>query len=272
MPTIKNRQGHALYVKEQGQGRPVVLIHGWPLQADAWDHLGLCLAEAGLRAIAYDRRGFGRSDQPADGYDYDRFADDLEDVLAHAGAEDATLIGFSMGGGEVARYLSRQGPGRIRNAVLIGSVVPLLVRTADHSEGVDPAVYEGVLQAIRNDRAAFFRKFFSSFYGTDQRPGLVSEEVLQWSWNMAMQAGLGPTLACVKAFSSTDLRPDLKAMTVPLLLVHGKADNTVPIDITSRAVARQLPHARLIEYEGHAHGLLASNKEQLAKDILAFMG
>lgn len=272
MAKIRNRQGHMLYVKEQGHGRPVVLVHGWPLQADVWDHLGLCLAEAGLRAVAYDRRGFGRSDQPVDGYDYDAFSDDLEDVLAHQDARDATLIGVSMGGGEVARYLSRHGSGRIRNAVLIAPVVPMLVRTADHPEGVDPAVYQGVLQAIRNDRAAFFRKFFPGYYGTDQHSGLVSEEVLQWSWNMAMQAGLAPTLACVKAFSSTDFRPDLKAMTLPLLLIHGKADNTVPMDITSREVARQLPHARLIEYEGHAHGLLASSKEQLAKDILAFIG
>lgn len=262
--------GTRLYVKDWGRGRPVVMLHGWPLTADSFDDLALALADAGLRAISYDRRGFGRSDQPWSGYDYDTLADDLAVVLEHTGATDVTLLGFSMGGGEVARYLSRHGTGRVRQAVLVASVVPFLLKTPDNPDGIDAAVFEEMAGAIAADRAAFWPGFFKDFFGVALISSPVSHEVLDWSRAMAMQAGLKPTLACAQAFSGTDFRPDLAAFKVATLIIHGTADETVPIEISARKAAAGIPHATLIEYEGAPHGLLASHKERLIADVLAF--
>lgn len=248
-----------------------MLLHGWPLTADTFDDLGLALADAGMNAIAYDRRGFGRSEQPVDGYDYDTMADDLADVLDHYDAQDATLIAFSMGGGEIARYLSRHGAQRIRNVVLISSIVPYMLRTSDHPEGVEQPVFDDIAAAIRKDRAGFWGGFFKDFYGVGLLEHPVSMEVLEWSRTLAMQAGLNATLQCAKAFSSTDLRPDLQAFTVPTLIIHGTADKTVPIAPTARKAAQAIRGSRLIEYDGAAHGLLASHKDRLERDILDFL-
>lgn len=272
MTMVTTRDGTRLYCKEQGHGRPVVLIHGWPLTSDSWDPIALALAEAGFRAIAYDRRGFGRSDQPWHGYDYDTFADDLADVMAHCGVEaDAALIGFSMGGGEIARYMSRhQGLG-VTQAALISSVVPYLMRDDSNPEGVPENVFAEMDQGIRDDRAHFFAQFFKTFFGVGLVSKPVSGEVLDWAWNMAMQAGLHPTLAAVKAFSSTDFRGDLPAITVPTLIVHGTADKTVPIDATGREAARHLSDALLIEYTDEPHGVFATQTKALASDLITFL-
>ena len=260
-----------LYYKDWGTGRPVILIHSWPLSADVFDDLGMAIADAGMRAIAYDRRGFGRSEQPWDGYDYDTLADDLAAVVEHTGSRNAALVGFSMGGGEVARYLSRHRGRHVTQAVLIASVLPYLLRDASNPEGVDGSIFEGVANGIRKDRAGFWAGFFKDIYGVTPESRLVSDEVVEWSRDVAMQASLKATLACAHAFATTDFRPDLAAFTVPTLMIHGTADKAVPIDVSSRRTVASLPGARLIEYEGAPHGLVASHKTQLASDVLQFL-
>jgi len=271
MPYVTTSDGVELFVKDWGRGRPVVLIHGWPLSSDTWDELSLTLAEQGYRAVAYDRRGFGRSDQPWHGYDYDRFADDLADVMTELDLADAAIIGFSMGGGEVARYLSRHGTQRIRQAALIGSIVPYLLKTDDNPDGAPQDVLDDIAAQIRDDRAAFFQTFFRNFYGVGMISQPVSHGVIENSWRQAMMAGLHPILAAARAFGSTDLRADLAAFTVPTLIVHGTGDAIVPIDATSRAAARAIPQANLIEYDDAPHGLLAANKDAVAHDVLSFL-
>lgn len=267
MPYATARDGTRIYYKDWGQGRPVVLIHGWPLSSDTFDDAALALAERGYRAIAHDRRGFGRSDQPWDGYDYDTFADDVAAVLSDAKVDQPVAIaGFSMGGGEVARFLTRHQALPVSHAVLIGSVVPFLLETDDH-EGAPKAVFDGMIQGIKDDRPKFFREFLKAFFG----PGLVSDEVIDDAWRQAMMAGLKPTLACVRAFSETDFRPDLANFTMPTLIIHGVQDQTVPIDLTARAAAKAIQGAKLVEYEDAAHGLFASHKDRLVTDLLSFL-
>ena len=272
MPYARTRDGHRLYYKDWGSGRPVILIHGWPLSADSWDDQALAIANVGMRAIAYDRRGFGRSDQPWSGYDYDTLSDDLADVMAEAGVgANVALVGFSMGGGEVARYMSRHGGGGVTQAALIGSVVPCLRKSGDNSHGVPQAQFDVMMEGVEKDRAAFFASFFPQFFGVGLIASPVSDEVLDWAWRLAMQAGLKPTLAAAQAFASTDFRPDLPAFTVPTLIIHGTSDKIVPIDATGRAAAKAIPNARLIEYEGEPHGLFATQKQRLTEDLLEFL-
>lgn len=272
MPTITARDGTRLYAKSWGSGRPVILLHGWPLSADSWDDQAMVLAEGGYRAIAYDRRGFGRSDQPWTGYDYDTFSDDLADVIEALGVEDAAIVGFSMGGGEVARYMSRHDGRKVIQAGLVSSVVPFVLQTADNPDGAPESVFDDMLEKINLDRAAFFTTFFEQFYGVGWISQPVSSEVLQWSANVAMMASLKATLACVQAFSRTDFRGDLAAFRVPTLIVHGTGDKTVPIDPTARAAAKTLAtSAKLLEYDGAPHGLNVTNKDQLSRDLLAFL-
>jgi non-heme chloroperoxidase len=272
MHMVEARDGTHLYVKSWGEGRPVMLIHGWPLSADSWDPVALALAENGYRAIAYDRRGFGRSQQPWRGYDYDTFADDLADVMkAQDATADVALIGFSMGGGEVARYMSRHGGFGVTQAALISSVVPYMLQGDDNSDGVPQEQFDAMEKGMREDRAKFFRTFFKQFFGMGLVSHPVSDETLDLAWATAMMAGLHPTLAAAKAFATTDFRPDLPSLTVPTLVIHGTADKTVPIDATGRAVARAVPQAHLIEYDGEAHGVFATQTERLIGDLLAFL-
>ena len=271
MAKIKTRDGTELYVKDWGSGRPVILMSGWPLSSDSWDNGAMAIADAGMRAIAYDRRGFGRSDQPWTGYNYDTLADDLADVIEATGATDATIVGFSMGGGEVARYLSRHGGKGVRQAALIASVVPYMPKTSDNPDGTPQSVFDEMAAGMMEDRAHFFGKFFKDFYGVGYFEKPVSSEVIDWSVNQAMMASLKATLDCAAAFSSTDFRPDLPAFTVPTLIIHGSGDKTVPIDPSARAAAKAIPHSTLIEYDDAPHGLFATHKDQLNKDLLAFL-
>ena len=272
MPLITTRDETDLYVKQWGEeGRDIVLVHGWPLNADSWDDVALALAEAGHRVTAYDRRGFGRSDQPWDGYDYDTFADDLADVMEAAEVEDALLVGFSMGGGEVARYLSRHDKAGVAKVALISSVVPFMLQTADNPDGAPAKVFEDMKAGIRDDRAGFMQTFAPQFFGNGWVVKAVSDGVLDSFFQMAMLAGLWPTLACVDAFSSTDFRGDMAAFDLPTLIIHGTDDRTVPIDVSARRAAVAIPHARLVEYEGAAHGVLVTHKDQVVRDLLAFL-
>lgn len=272
MPYATAKDGTRLYYKDWGSGRPVVLMHGWPLSGDTFDSTALALAEKGYRAIVPDRRGFGRSDQPWEGYDYDTFTDDLTAVLDAAGVGDRIAIaGFSMGGGEVARFVGRHGSDRVTHAVLIGSVVPFLLKTGDNPDGAPKDVFDGMVEGIRADRAKFFDDFLKDFFGVGWAAP-VSEAAIHNAWRQAMLAGLKPTLDCVCAFSETDFRPDLGNFTMPTLIVHGVEDRTVPIDLTARAAAKAIEGARLVEYEDGAHGLFESHGERLNRDLLEFLG
>ncbi len=272
MAMIETRDGTWLYVKDWGVGNPVILIHGWPLSSDSWDPVADALANAGHRVIAYDRRGFGRSGQSSDGYDYDSFADDLADVMEKTGAtENVTLVGFSMGGGEVARYMSRhQGKGVMR-AALIASVVPYMLQTDDNPEGVPQEIFDQMTQGMLDDRPAFMKTFLNDFFGVGWLSKPVSSAVLDWAWRLTMQAGLRPTLKAAEAFSSTDFRPDLPSFKVPTLIIHGTADKTVPIEPTASAAASMIDDVQLIEYDGSPHGLFETDRDRLIGDLMAFL-
>lgn len=271
MHRITTADTTSLYFKDWGEGSPVVLVHGWPLNADSWDDLAVSLVEAGHRVISYDRRGFGRSSQPWNGYDYDTLADDLWELMEQLDVQDATLVGFSMGGGEVARYMSRHQGKNVARTVLISSVLPFRLKTADNPAGAEASAFDKTAKALMDDRAKFFTGFFRDFFSLGSIDSRVSDETLRWAHNTAMQAGLRPTVAAMRAFSSTDFRPDLAAFDVPTLLIHGTDDKTVPIAASSRLAAAGIAGSQLIEYEGAPHGLFVSHKQRLAKDLLAFL-
>ena len=260
-----------LYVKDWGTGSPVILLHGWPLSSDSWDDHAMAIADAGHRAIAYDRRGFGRSSQPWSGYDYDTLADDLAAVIEQTGAQDVTLVGFSMGGGEVARYMSRHSGKSVVKAALISSVLPYRLKAEDNPAGTEQAEFELTAMALQKDRPDFLAGFFKSFFGIGMLSSPVSDELLEWARAIAMQASLKATIECLKSFSTTDFRQDLSAFRVPTMIIHGTEDKTVPIEASARIAAKGIPGARLIEYKGAPHGLFATEKELLTEDLLSFI-
>jgi non-heme chloroperoxidase len=272
MPYITTADNTQIYYKDWGRGRPVVLIHGWPLSADSWDDQALALANAGHRVIAYDRRGFGRSSQPWTGYDYNTLTDDLREVMKSLDVTDAALVGFSMGGGEVARYMKKYNGAGISQTALIASILPFKLKTPDNPLGTEEKVLEETLAGIRQDRAKFFTEFFRKFYGVDgkSKPP-VSDELLHASWNVAMQAGLNATLACAESFFKTDFRADLASFKVPTLIIHGTEDKNVPIDGSARLAAKGIKSATLIVYDGSPHGLLATDKQRVTDDLVSFL-
>jgi len=271
MPFIKTRDDVAIHYNDWGTGKPVVLIHGWPLSGAMWEYQATFLAAQGLRVIAYDRRGFGESGKPYSGYDYDTFAEDLAALMEGLDLKGATLVGFSMGGGEVARYLARHGSARVAKAVLVSAVTPFLVKTPDHEDGVPRDTFDEMTRNLTDDRPAFLSTFGKGFFGAGMLNFTVTSEILQWASNLALQASPKATLDCVRAFSETDFRNDMRAFDVPTLVIHGDADATVPIDVSARAAARMVPGARLIEYGGAPHGLFFTDKARLNADLLAFV-
>jgi non-heme chloroperoxidase len=271
MPYITTADATQLYFKDWGKGRPVILAHGWPLSADSWDDQAMAIAEAGYRAIAYDRRGFGRSSQPWEGYDYDTLADDLAAVIEQTGAKDAVIIGFSMGGGEIARYLSRHSAKDVKQAALVSSIVPFRLRTDSELSGAAKDALVELVGAIKQDRARFFAGFFKDFFGVESMTNPCSMEVVEWARSIAMQASLRATLECARAFSTTDFREDMPAFTLPTLVIHGTADKTVPITAVGRAAVQKMTQAVLIEYDSAPHGLFATEKDRLTDDLLAFI-
>jgi pimeloyl-ACP methyl ester carboxylesterase len=269
---VKAQDGTEIYYRDWGTGAPVVLIHGWPLNGDMWEKQATFLAEHGLRVITYDRHGYGRSGQPWNGYDYDTFASDLNALMESLDLRGASLVGFSMGGGEVVRYLSRYGTDRVSKAVLISAVTPYLLKTADNPEGVDPKVFAEIAENIRKDRPAFLQEFGPKFYGRTVLNHTVSEADLEWTQWMALMASLRSTLAAAKAWSTTDFREDMKGITIPVLVIHGTGDSTVPIDVAGRRSAKILPNATLSEYDGEPHGLFLTAADRLNQELLDFIG
>jgi len=270
MPYVETRDGTQLYYKDWGAGRPVVFIHGWPLNADMWEYQMPVLGAQGLRCVAYDRRGFGRSDQPWGGYDYDTFADDLAALLDKLDLRDVVLVGFSMGGGEVARYLSRHGTARVAKVALVAAVTPFLLKTADNPDGADKGLFDDMVEGLNKDRPNFLADFGKTFFGAGLLNFSVSAEILQWALTLALQASPKATIDCVRAFSDTDFRADMGAFTVPTLIIHGDADKIVPIEISGRAAAKMIPGARLKEYAGAPHALFFTEKDRFNQDILEF--
>src|ERR1700745_505033 len=251
-----------LYYEDHGSGDPVVLIHGYPLSGASWEKQVSALLSAGRRVITYDRRGFGNSSQPTTGYNYDTFAEDLQKVVTKLELRDFALVGFSMGGGEVARYLGKYGSKGVSSAVFISSVPPFLLKTADNPEGVDGSVFEGIKKAIIADRYSFFTEFFKNFYNTDVLMGKrVSQHVVQASWNLAASASATASLACVPTWLE-DFRNDLARVDVPALVVHGDADRIVPIAASGLRTAKLIKGARQLVVKGGPHCITWTHAEE----------
>lgn len=264
---LRTMDGTSIFYEDTGTGKPLVLIHGWPLSSAMWEYQLNVLPERGIRCIAYDRRGFGRSDHPAHGYDYDTLASDLNDVLEHLDLQEVTLAGFSMGGGEVVRYMRSFAGKRVSRIALISAVTPFMVKTADNPDGVDKSVFDDMLAGLLKDRPAFLTDFTKSFFGVGWVTSPVSDPMLAASCEVAMQASSRATLACVKAFAGTDFRADLAAINVPTLVIHGDADKTVPIEASGRRTAEMIKTAQLAVYSGAAHGLFYTERDRLNDDL-----
>jgi non-heme chloroperoxidase len=261
-----------LYYEDHGSGKPVILIHGYPLSGASWEKQIPGLLEAGHRVITYDRRGFGKSSQPTTGYNYDTFAEDLYKVVSHLELRDFALVGFSMGGGEVARYLGKYGSKGVSNAVFISSVPPFLLKTKDNPEGVDGSVFEGIQKAIIADRYTFFTEFFKNFYNTDVFMGKrVSEHVVHASWNLAAGTSATASLACVPTWYE-DFRDDLSRVDVPTLVIHGDADRIVPFTAAGMRTAKLIKGARLVTVKEGPHCITWTHAEQVNSALLEFLG
>jgi pimeloyl-ACP methyl ester carboxylesterase len=260
-----------LYYEDVGSGSPVVLIHGWPLSGASWEKQRAALLAAGHRVITYDRRGFGRSSKAGAGYNYDTFAADLDRLLRKLNLKKVALVGFSMGSGEVTRYLAKYGSKRVRRAVLIGTLGPYLLKTSDNPEGVDAKVFEDIKAAIRADRPAFLMEFLRNFYNYDVTGGkLVSERVLEDNWNVAAGASAIGTLACVDAWIE-DFRKDVKKNNVPTLILHGDADRILPPDATARRQAKMIKKVKFVELPGGPHGVLWTHADRINAELVSFL-
>lgn len=272
--TITTRDGVELYYKDWGSrnGPVVVFSHGWPLNSDSWESQMLFLAAKGYRVVAHDRRGHGRSSQPWEGNDMDHYADDLAAVMESLKLTDATLVSFSTGGGEVARYIGRHGTGRVKKAVLVSSVPPLMLKTSDNPGGLPIEVFDGLRKASIADRSQLYLDIASGpFFGFNRPGAKASAGAVQSFWRQGMVAGHKNTYDSIAAFSATDFRADLKKFDVPTLVIHGDDDQIVPIDASARASAALIKGARLIVYEGGAHGITDTHKDRLNADLLAFI-
>lgn len=272
MGAITTKDGTQIYYKDWGSGPAVVFSHGWPLTADSWEAQMFFLVANGFRCIAHDRRGHGRSSQPSEGNDMDHYADDLAELLEQLDVRDATLVGFSTGGGEVARFIGRHGTSRLRKAALVSAVPPLMVKTDANPGGLPLEVFDGFRKAFLADRAQFFRDVPSGpFFGYNRPGAKPSQGSIDFWWLQGMMGGHKNTYECIKAFSETDFTEDLKKFDVPTLIVHGDDDQVVPIDAAGRASAKLVKNARLIVYEGAPHGITDTHKDRLNADLLAFL-
>ena len=271
MSYIQSAPGVQLFYQDWGTGRPVVFIHGWPLSHEMFEYQMTELPRHGLRCVAYDRRGFGKSSKPWESYDYDTLADDLKAVLDELDLNEVTLVGFSMGGGEVVRYFSRHGGARVAKVVLLGSVAPYLLQTADNPDGVPREVFDQMVGKIREDRAEFLSGFSKAFFGVSLISRPVTQATLDWCQTLAMLGSPKATEDCARSFSETDFRAEMSKVNVPALIIHGDADQTVPIKPTSEQAAKMIPNARYLVYKGAPHGFYQTEKDQLNRDLLSFI-
>jgi len=261
-----------LYYEDHGSGTPVVLIHGWPLSGRAWEKQVPALVDAGYRVITYDRRGFGKSSQPWNSYEFETFADDLHNVIEHLDLHNAVLVGFSMGGGEVARYLGKYGSARIRKAVLAGSVTPYLFKSDDNPEGgYDEAGLNGFQQVVKADRLTFLDAFIRGLFSTEARPDLVSESFIDYCRDIARFASPKATLDCIAAFAQTDFRADLEKITIPVLILHGDTDANVPLEVSAKRTQKAIAGSKLVIFEGAPHGLNVTHAEKFNAELIDFI-
>lgn len=260
-----------LYVKDYGEGKPVILIHGWPLSNEMWEYQIDTLVQNNFRVIAYDRRGFGKSSQPWNGYDYDTLADDLKAIIDQLNLKEATLVGFSMGGGEVVRYFSRHGGKGVSKVVFISSVTPFQLKTDSNPDGIPQDKYDTMAEQIKEDRIGFLDSFGKTFFGVSFISKPVSTPLLDYYRMLGSFASPRATLECAKSFSSTDFRREMALVDVPTLIIHGDEDKTVPIEITSEIATKLIPDNTFIVYEGAPHGLFYIEKDKLNKDLLEFL-
>ncbi len=274
MPYIEpsgNKENISLYYEDWGKGRPLVFIHGWPSSHKMWEYQLLYFAAKGYRVIAYDRRGFGQSFKPWQEYDYNTLASDLKLLLDTLDLQDVTLVGFSMGGGEVVRYCSRHNSERVRSIALISSVIPFLLKTADNPEGIEQSVFDGFIEKILEDRPAFLASFGKDFFGETLLNHPVSQPLLDWAHSLTLPASPKATIDCIGSFSATDFREELSSIKVPTLLIHGTNDKIVPHELTSEKTARAIPGAVYKTYENAPHGLFVTHKDDLNRDLEAFL-
>jgi non-heme chloroperoxidase len=271
MSTITTQDGTQIYYKDWGTGPVVTFSHGWPLNADAWDGQMLFLAQHGFRVVAHDRRGHGRSSQASSGNDMNGYADDLAAVIEALDLQDATLVGHSTGGGEVARYVGRHGTQRVAKAVLVAAVPPIMLKTAANPEGLPMEVFDALRSGIMQDRSQFYKDLATPFYGANRPGAKVSQGTLEQFWLWSMQAGLKNAYESIKAFSETDFTEDLTKIDVPTLVMHGEDDQIVPVKDSAKKSARLIRGAKEIYYPGAPHGLTATHQEQVNADLLAFL-
>ena len=269
--TIVTKDGTEIYYKDWGKGPVVTFSHGWPLSADAWDSQMLFLVQNGFRVVAHDRRGHGRSNQASSRNDMDGYADDLATVIEALDLNDATLVGHSTGGGEVARYIGRHGTKRVAKAVLIAAVPPIMVKSATNPEGLPIEVFDDMRSALTKDRSQFYKDLAIAFYGANREGAKVSKGILDQFWLWSMQAGLKNAYESIKAFSETDFTEDLKKFDVPTLVMHGEDDQIVPVKDAAKKSARLIKGAKEIYYPGAPHGLTATLQDQVNADLLAFL-
>lgn len=268
---IRTKDGTGIHYKDWGSGQPVVFSHGWPLCGDAWDAQMVFLAANGFRAIAHDRRGHGRSDQPFHGNDMDTYADDLAALIEALDLDRVVLVGHSTGGGEVVRYMGRHGTKRVAKAVLVGAVPPLMLKTPDHANGVPIDAFDGIRAGVLADRSNFYRELTTPFFGANRPNNKVTQGMRDAFWLQGMQGGLKGQYDCIKQFSESDFTADLAKIDVPLLVIHGDDDQIVPIDATSRLTASLVKGATLKVYPGGDHGLPITHQTQFNDDLLTFL-
>ena len=271
MSTITTKDGTEIYYKDWGEGPLVTFSHGWPLNADMWDAQMLFLVHNGFRTIAHDRRGHGRSSQASNGNDMDGYADDLAALIEALDLKDATLVGHSTGGGEVARYIGRHGTERVARAVLIAAVPPLMLKTPANPEGLPIKIFDGLRTGLFNDRSQTYRDFAAAFYGANRPGAKVSQGVLDQFWLWSMQSGLKNAYESIKAFSETDFTEDLKKFDVPTLVLHGEDDQIVPVKNSAAKSTRLIKGAKEIYYPGAPHGITATHGDQINAELLAFL-